>query len=109
MKSLLKLSLIVLSVCLFTACSQETKQELKEAADAVTAESKEQLSEIADKAKSQVAVTAEVVKSKTQEIVDKASEEVAEERFCRNSENFFRIAQHFFEKSVIFGGLYLAI
>jgi TRAP-type C4-dicarboxylate transport system substrate-binding protein len=58
MKSLQKLSLLVLSVCLFAACSEETKQELKEAADAVTAESKEQLSEVADKAKGQVAGTA---------------------------------------------------
>jgi len=74
MKSLQKLSLLFFSVFLFTACSEETKQELKEAADAVTAESKEQLSEMADKAKGQVAETAEVVKSKTQEIVDKASE-----------------------------------
>ena len=37
------------------------------------------------------------------------SVEVAETWFYRFSENFFRIAQHFFEKSVIFGGLYLAI
>ena len=35
--------------------------------------------------------------------------EVAEARFYRFSEIFFRIARHFFEKSVIFGGLYLAI
>jgi PBP1b-binding outer membrane lipoprotein LpoB len=41
MKSLQKLSLLVLSVFLITACSEETRQELKEAADAVTAESKE--------------------------------------------------------------------
>ena len=50
MKSLQKFLLLVLSTCLFTACSEETKQELKEAADALTAESKEQLSEMADKA-----------------------------------------------------------
>ena len=50
MKSLQKPSLLVLSAFLLTACSEKTKQELKEAADAVTAESKEQLSEMADKA-----------------------------------------------------------
>ena len=80
MKSLQKPSLLVLSAFLFTACSEKTKHELKEAADAVTAESKEQLSKMADNAKGQVTDTAEVVKSKTQEIVDKASEEVAEVR-----------------------------
>ena len=35
--------------------------------------------------------------------------EVAEARFYRFSEIFFRIARHFFEKSVIFSGQYLAI
>ena len=78
MKSLQKLSLLLISVFLFTACSEETKQELKEAADAVTAESKEQLFVMVDKAKGKVAETAEVVKSKTQEIADKAFKEVAE-------------------------------
>ena len=37
------------------------------------------------------------------------SVEVADTTVYRFSENFFRIARHFFEKSVIFGGLYLAI
>ena len=92
MKSLQKLSLLVLSLCLITACREETKQELIEATDAVTAESKEQLSEIADKAKGKVADTAEMVKSKTQEIVDKASEELAEVRVAA-AENMEKIIQ----------------
>ena len=37
------------------------------------------------------------------------SVELAEATFIRFPENIFQIARHFFQKSVIFGALYLAI